>query len=104
MVRQSQASVGVFVDPDNGLEPASFRDGSAMAGKSVLFRELSELKQPGRCLIVYHHHTRRAGGHYAAIAFWADRLCASGFRSVDALRAKPCSARVYFLLDVPPKA
>jgi len=85
------------------LEPAGFSDGSAMAVKSVPFRELSELAQPGRCLIVYHHKTRRAGGHHAEIAFWADRLHASGFGTVDAVRAKPYSPRVYFLLDAPPE-
>jgi hypothetical protein len=92
----------VFVDPDNGLEPAGFSFASAVAGKSILLSELSALARPGRCLIVYHHQTRRAGGHYAEVAFWADRLRTSGFGIVDALRAKPYSPRVYFLLDAPP--
>ena len=53
----------LFVDPDNGLEPAGYSHGSAKAGKSVLLSELHELARPGRCLIVYHHHSRRKGGH-----------------------------------------
>ena len=47
-----------FVDPDNGIEPAGYSHGSAKAGKSVLLSELRELARPGRCLIVYHHHSR----------------------------------------------
>lgn len=89
----------VFVDPDNGLEPDGYRPGSAKAGKSILISDLQELARPGRCLIVYHHHTRRKGGHHGEIGYWADRLRASGFVTVDALRARPFSPRVFFLLD-----
>ena len=91
----------VFVDPDNGLEPDGFRHGSAKAGKSVTIAELQELANPGRCLIVYHHQTRRKGGLEVEIAYWADRLRQAGFEKVDALRAKPYSARVYFQLNAP---
>jgi hypothetical protein len=101
-VRQTaQEADLLFVDPDNGLEPAGYSHGSAKAGKSILLTELRELAKPGRCLIVYHHHTRRAGGHHAEIEHWADRLRKSGFATVDALRAKPYSPRVFFLLDAP---
>jgi hypothetical protein len=92
----------VFVDPDNGLEPDGYSHGSAKSGKSVLLSELRELARPGRCLIVYHHHTRRKGGHHSEIEYWSDRLQSIGFRTVDALRAKPYSPRVFFLLDAPP--
>jgi hypothetical protein len=91
----------VFVDPDNGLEPAGFGHGSAKAGKSVTLDELRLLARPGRCLIVYHHHTRRAGGHHAEIEYWGNRLREAGFTTVDALRARPFSPGVFFLLDAP---
>ena len=91
-----------FVDPDNGLEPAGYSHGSAKAGKSVLLSELRELARPGRCLIVYHHHSRRKGGHQCEIMHWAERLRAAGFATVDALRAKPYSPRAYFLLNASP--
>jgi hypothetical protein len=91
----------VFVDPDNGLEPAGYSDGSSKAGKSILISELREMARPGRFLIVYHHHTRRKGGHHSEIEHWADRLCGSGFATVDAMRARPYSPRAFFLLDVP---
>jgi hypothetical protein len=101
-VKQSLADANfVFVDPDNGLEPGIYSHGSATAGKSVLISELHELAIPGRCLLVYHHQTRREGGHYGEIDHWAARLRASGFATVDALRAKPYSPRVFFLLDAP---
>jgi len=91
----------VFLDPDNGLEPAGHSPGSAKAGKSILLSELRALATPGRCLIVYHHQTRRQGGHHAEIEHWADRLRECGFTTVGALRAKPYSPRVFFLLDAP---
>jgi len=77
----------VFVDPDNGLEPDGYSHGLAKAGKSVLLSELRELAKPGRCLIVYHHHTRQKGGHRTEIEYWADRLRGSCFATVEALRA-----------------
>ena len=91
----------LFLDPDNGLEPAGFRPTAAKSGKSIMISELHQLARPGRCLIVYHHQSRRAGGHHAEMQHWADRLRASGFATVDALRARPFSPRVYFLLDAP---
>jgi hypothetical protein len=91
----------VFVDPDNGLEPDRHNHGAAKSGKSVLMSELRALARSGRCLIIYHHHTRRKGGHHSEIEHWADRLRKGGFRTVDALRARPVSPRVFFLLDAP---
>lgn len=99
--QQLAAADIVFVDPDNGLEPNGLRPGSSASAKSVLVRELRELADPQRCLIVYHHHTRRNGGHQAEMEHWVDRLRESGFRTADALRAKPYSPRVFFLLDAP---
>jgi hypothetical protein len=91
----------LFVDPDNGLEPAGFTHGSGDAGKSVTLDELRQLRQCGRCLVVYHHHTRRVGGHRAEIEHWAGLLRGIGFSQAVALRAKPYSPRVFFLLDAP---
>jgi hypothetical protein len=91
----------VFVNPDNGLEPARYNHGAAKSGKSVLMSELRALARSGRCLIVYHHHTLRKRGHHSEIEHWTDRLRRCGFRTVDALRARPISPRVFFLLDAP---
>jgi hypothetical protein len=92
----------LFLDPDNGLEPTSLRPSGAKSGKSVMLSELRQFARPGRCLIVYHHQSRHKGGHHAEMAHWADRLRASGFAMVDALRAKPFSPRLYFFLDASP--
>ena len=89
----------VFLDPDNGLEPKAFSLGAKNGGKSVSLAALGTLRQPGRTLVVYHHHTRRAGGHVAELGAWADRLRARGFDRVDALRASPYSPRAFFLLN-----
>jgi hypothetical protein len=91
----------VFVDLDDGLEPDRRNHGSAKSGKGVLLSELRALARPGRCLIVYHHHTRRNGGHLSQFDHWTDRLRRCGFRTVDALRARPVSPRVFFLLEAP---
>jgi hypothetical protein len=89
----------VFLDPDNGLEPKAFSLGAKKGGKSVSLAALETLRQPGRTLVVYHHHTRRAEGHVAELSYWADRLRARGFDRVDALRASPYSPRAFFLLN-----
>jgi hypothetical protein len=89
----------IFLDPDNGLEPDGFSFGSRAAGKSVAISELVALARPGRTLIVYHHHTRRPGGHLAEIDYWRDRLTGSGFGRVDALRCRAFSPRCYFFLN-----
>ena len=88
----------VFIDPDNGLEPDRFSILSGNAGRSVGLAELNALARPGRALIVYHHQTRRKGGHLEELAYWADRLRESGFERVDVLRANPFSARAFFIL------
>ena len=57
--RRLEAADLLFLDPDNGLEPAGFRPTAAKSGKSIMISEVRELARPGRCLIVYHHQTRR---------------------------------------------
>jgi hypothetical protein len=90
----------VFFDPDNGLEPATFKPGTTKSGKSISVEEIRHFKQADRTLIVYHHQTRFKGGHVAEIGLWASRL-ADDFKTVDAIRCKPWSPRVYFLLNAP---
>jgi hypothetical protein len=86
----------LFLDPDNGLEPAGFRPTAAKSGKSIMISELDQFARPGRCLIVYHHQSRRRGGHHAEMKYWANRLRASGFATVDVLRVRPFSPRPIF--------
>lgn len=88
----------VFIDPDNGFEPESFNLRRARAGKSVGLTELEVLARPGRVLIIYHHQTRRAGGHSEELVYWAGRLRSHRFERVDVSRANPFSARAFFIL------
>lgn len=91
----------LFVDPDNGLEPLRFSFGSRRSAKSVALCELRALQRRDRCLVVYHHQTRRKGGHRAEISHWGKRLHQDGHARVDVVRARPYSPRAYFLLNAP---
>ena len=93
----------VFLDPDNGFETKNFSLGARNAGKSVSLEALTEMRQRGRTLIVYHHHTHLSGGHVAELGRWADCLRALDFERVDALRASQYSPRAFFLLDADDK-
>ena len=64
----------VFADPDNGLCPdRHFRPTVRRSAKSIPVREVAALSE-GRPLIVYHHNTRRKGGHQAEILSWQEAL------------------------------
>lgn len=89
----------VFLDPDNGLETANFSAGAVVGGKCVSVAQLTALSDPGRTLIVYHHQTRRKGGHVEELQYWADKLRGAGFRTVDAVRSRSYSPRAFFLLN-----
>lgn len=89
----------LFVDPDNGIAPSGLSQRAKRSGKSIFEWELQGLAKSGRCLVVYHHHTRRKGGHLKEIDHWVDVLRKSGFETVDALRARSASPRVFFLLN-----
>ena len=91
----------IFLDPDNGLETTGFSLGAVVAGKSVGLAQLDELRSQDRTLVIYHHQTRRKGGHLAELDYWAERLRGRGFGTVSAIRSQPCSARAFFLLDAP---
>ncbi len=92
----------VFADPDNGLETAGFSLGAMAGGKCIALAEAKGLSAPGRTLVIYHHHSRRKGGHLAELEHWAERLRAAGFSTVDAIRSRPFSARAFFILDAAP--
>jgi hypothetical protein len=89
----------VFLDPDNGIATENLRDTCRRAGKSVTVREVTALLQEGRCVVVYHHQTRFAGGHHAEIRSLARRLTDAGINVSGALRARPWSPRVFFVLN-----
>jgi hypothetical protein len=99
VLRAMEGTELVFVDPDNGLEPASYRETLASSAKSIRISEVKRLAGDGRSVLVYHHQTRRKGGHLEEIRHWAASLRSQGLKTVDALRAPAYSPRVFFLIN-----
>jgi hypothetical protein len=54
----------VFLDPDNGIEPASIRHSSTQAAKYVLWDELKAFFSAGFSLLVYQHFPRVPGEEF----------------------------------------
>lgn len=64
----------VFADPDNGLVPDDrFRPARKVDAKRIPLSEAMALGE-GRTAVVYHHNTRRRGGHRAEILWWKNQL------------------------------
>jgi hypothetical protein len=88
----------IFVDPDNGIEPAGFRAGSRKSIKSITFDEIKGLYSPTRPIVIYHHQTRFKGGHLAEIEHLGGLLADMDLGSVCAVRARMWSPRVFFII------
>ena len=85
----------VFADPDNGILPdGRFRPTVKRSSKSIPEREVQALSA-GRPMVIYHHNTRRKGGHRADIADWQRRLPGS----VYAYYWRRWSNRTFFLVN-----
>jgi len=69
------------------------------AGKSVTIEELKEFQESNRSMVVYHHQTRRKGGHLLEISDLTKRLRKNGLQVSGALRAEPWSPRVFFIFN-----
>jgi len=85
----------VFADPDNGLvddNPRRVR--RKVFGKQIPLSEARALGE-GRVAIIYHHNTRRKGGHDAEVNHWLNQL---GDGTI-AIRANAYSCRTYFVLN-----
>ena len=89
----------IFADPDNGLEPATFSPSSPVAGKSISMDEIQVLARGGRCVVVYHHQTRRKGGHQLEIQHWLERFRDAGHADPVAVRAASYSPRAFFIVN-----
>ena len=64
----------VFADPDNGLVPDDrFRPATKVGAKGIQFSEAMALAE-GRTAVIYHHNTRRRGGHRNEILWWENQL------------------------------
>ena len=85
----------VFADPDNGLCPdIRFNPRQKKSAKSISLHEVSVLSN-GRPLIVYHHNTRRKGGHREEIRHWQGQLPGD----VHAFYWRRWSNRTFFVVN-----
>lgn len=85
----------IFADPDNGIiDDIDQRKGRAKFGKQMPLAEVQELAR-GRCVVIYHHNTRRRGGHDAEVDHWFDQIGMPGL----AVRASAYSPRTFFVLN-----
>ena len=72
----------VFADPDNGLYPdADFCPTQKESAKRIPLYEAKTLAQAQRPVVIYHHNTRRKGGHHKEIEYWMEQLpgCAHAY-------------------------
>ncbi len=89
----------VFADPDNGIvDNGDWRKGQAKFGKQMPLGEVRAIAQ-GRCAVIYHHNTRRAGGHDAEVDHWLEQFDTQGI----AVRATAYSPRTFFVLNPDPE-
>lgn len=86
----------VFVDPDNGLcEDEKFKpSGARKSWKRIPLREARALAD-GRTAVIYHHNTRRKGGHLEEIQDWMRQLGSDTL----ALRWRAWSNRAFFIVN-----
>lgn len=85
----------VFADPDNGIiDDNDQRKGRAKFGKQMPLAEVQTLAR-GRCAVIYHHNTRRRGGHDAEVNHWLGEIGTPGI----AVRATAYSPRTFFVLN-----
>jgi hypothetical protein len=85
----------VFADPDNGLvDDKHERRRERKYGKRIPLGEVQMLSE-GRTAIIYHHNTRRKGGHDREVDFWLGYLP----NGTMAVRSKSRSARTFFVIN-----
>lgn len=89
----------VFLDPDNGIASDRLQLTRRAAGESVTIEEIKVLQENRRAMVIYHHQTRFVGGHCSEIGNIAARLRKNGLDVSGALRAKPWSPRLFFILN-----
>ena len=88
----------VFADPDNGLtDDNDRRKGRAVFGKQMPLAEVLALAE-GRTAVIYHHNTRRAGGHDAEVDHWISQINMPTL----AIRATAYSCRTFFVINQDP--
>ncbi|MCY3879809.1 MAG: hypothetical protein OXF74_11605 [Rhodobacteraceae bacterium] len=85
----------VFADPDNGLAPdKNFSPTQKRSAKSIPLCEAKALAD-GRTAVIYHHNTRRKGGHRKEISDWMNELPGC----TRAWYWQPISNRTFFIIN-----
>lgn len=85
----------VFADPDNGIvDDSDWRKGSPKFGKQMPLEEIRALAR-GRTAVIYHHNTRRRGGHDVEVDYWLNEINLPSL----AVRATAYSPRTLFVLN-----
>lgn len=85
----------IFADPDNGItDDDDRRKGRATFGKQIPLSEVIQLSE-GRTAVIYHHNTRRVGGHDAEVDHWMATIGAPCL----AVRARAYNCRTFFIIN-----
>ena len=85
----------VFADPDNGLFPdEQFKPSQKVNAKRIPLCEAKKLSKD-RAAVIYHHNTRRKGGHLVEIRGWMEKLPGCTF----AFRFRRWSPRTFFIFN-----
>ena len=85
----------IFADPDNGFtDDDDRRKGRSTFGKQIPLSEVHRLAE-GRTAVIYHHNTRRVGGHDAEVDHWISCINAPTL----AVRAKAYNCRTFFIIN-----
>lgn len=88
----------VFLDPDNGVSWPSLGVEPRISIQSARIDEIQAISKNSGDVILYHHQTRRPGGHELEIADLGKYLAEKTGQAVCALRAKCWSPRVFLLV------
>ena len=84
----------VFADPDNGLyQNKKYKMGKKKMWKSIPCEEARSLAV-GRTAVIYHHNTRKKGGHRKEIQEWMAEINAD-----FAVYSKIQTCRTYFVIN-----
>lgn len=86
----------VFIDPDNGLcgDERFKSSGTRESWKRLPLHEARTLAK-GRTAIIYHHNTRRKGGHAEEVQYWMRQLGSNTL----ALYCRAWGNRTFFIVN-----
>lgn len=90
----------VFVDPDNGLAPKSWKPSRKAAPKHAPLSEIMPLMGHDRTVVIYHHLSRQET-HPAQIERWLTHVTAMASAIPFALRFGRGSGRAFLIIPAP---